>query len=91
MFWTEEDVKPVVNEVVKLFGPVGYMTTEKPVLCNVSLATKEFGKLWYGDITDDTPTLTKKMGTLAQSIKQKIYILSDDSFDFDECLLVINY
>lgn len=88
MFYTEEDVQPAVNEAVRLFGSVGNMSVEKNTMFNVSLATKEFGKLWYGDITSDTDTLINSLNTLSKFTQQNIYVL-DDNFDFDNPLLVI--
>ena len=91
MFYTEEDVQPVVTLAEKLFGKVGNMSMEKNTLYNVSIATREFGKLWYGDIEGsiaDTDTLVSKFSELSRFVNQKIYIL-DDQFDFNKPILVI--
>lgn len=92
MFYTEEDVQPAVTLAVKLFGKAGNMSLEKNTLYNVSIATREYGKLWYGDIDGsmaDTDTLMFKFSELGRFVNQKIYIL-DDQFDFNKPILVIS-
>ena len=49
MFYTEEDIQPVVDAVTAVFGAVGNMSNERGVLKNVTVSTPEFGKVWYGD------------------------------------------
>jgi hypothetical protein len=91
MFYTEEDVQPVVTLAEKLFGKVGNMSMEKNTLYNVSIATREFGKLWYGDISGNltnTDVLVNSLTELSKFTQQKIYIL-DDQFDFNKPILVI--
>jgi hypothetical protein len=92
MFYTEEDIQPAVTLAVKLFGKAGNMSLEKNTLYNVSIATREYGKLWYGDIDGsmaDTDTLMSKFSELGRFVNQKIYIL-DDQFDFNKPILVIS-
>lgn len=89
MFYVEEDVQPAVDMAKKLFGKVGSMSLEKNTMHDVSIATREFGKLWYGDLTMDTATLVNKMSELGTAINQHIYIL-DEKFDFDQPVLKIN-
>lgn len=81
MFYSEEDVTPYVNEVEKLFGKSGRMDIGKNVLYNVSIATKEFGKLWYGDL--NTFDLVDKLKVLETTLNTKMYIISADGVDFD--------
>jgi ABC-type lipopolysaccharide export system ATPase subunit len=50
MFYTEEDVAPVARIAVEMFGPNGNMLDGKTVVQNVIIGTKEFGKIWYGDV-----------------------------------------
>lgn len=91
MFYSEDDVQPAVNEAIKLFGPVGNMSMERNTMYNVSIATKEFGKLWYGDIDGarfNTTAIANALAALSKLMQQKVYIL-DDSFDFDKPLLTM--
>lgn len=83
MFWNEEDVQPAVNKAVELFGPVGRMAYGKNVRHNMSVATKEFGKIWYGDIDMDDATFTERCKALSTEIKQTLYLFSlDNSYDY---------
>ena len=67
MFYTAEDVSPAVKVVADVFGKVGNMETGKNVLYNVSIFSRQYGKLWYGDlvnegISDKLTTLSTKLG-----------------------------
>ena len=53
MFWQAEDVQPAVKAVAEVFGKVGAMETGKNVLYNVSIFSRQYGKLWYGDLIND--------------------------------------
>lgn len=90
MFWTEEDVQPMVTDLVDAFGPQGLITNEGNTLKNVCIATREYGKLWYGDITDSNETLVTKLSKIIGVYKQDIYLLAEDTFDFNTPLLKIN-
>ncbi len=50
MFYTEEDVEPVAKIATEMFGPNGNMLDGRNVTKNVIIGTKEFGKIWYGDV-----------------------------------------
>ena len=89
MFYTEEDVTPSVLEATKLFGQVGNINTGKHVINNVSIATRKFGKLWYGDIDGTPGEIAQKLSQLNKFTQQTVYIL-DDRFDFNTPVLVIN-
>lgn len=78
MFWQSEDVQPAVNVAVKMFGPQGNMETGKNVVYNVSIFTREFGKLWYGDLITDG--LADKLRMLSAAINMTVYVI-DDNFD----------
>jgi hypothetical protein len=79
MFYSIEDVTPAVDMATKIFGTVGNIATGKNVLYNVSVATREFGKLWYGDIA--SPDVVSLLNTLSNFTRQKVYIL-DESFNY---------
>lgn len=88
MFYTEEDIIPAVEMAQDLFGMVGNVATESNTMMNVSIATREYGKVWYGDIDGkyDTPAIVEKLAELSKFLQQKVYIL-DDNFDFDNPVL----
>lgn len=78
MFWQAEDVQPAVNVAVKMFGPQGTMETGKTVLYNANIFTREFGKLWYGDLITDG--LADRLKMLSVAINMTVYVV-DDNFD----------
>lgn len=87
MFYTEEDVTPAVTAAIELFGPVGAISNDKNVVKNVSIATREFGKLWYGDV--DKATVKEKCLSLGARINQKIYMFeAHDNFEFNNNTLI---
>ena len=86
MFWTEEDVRPAVEAAVRVFGKTGNMMSGKSVMYNMSVASKEFGKLWYGDV-EQSSELVGMLNALSESINQKVYLL-DEQFDFNSPILM---
>lgn len=57
MFYTEEDVQPVIDVVIEKLGVVGNMAHGRGVLPNITVSTPEFGKVWYGDYVGTTDQL----------------------------------
>ena len=78
MFWQAEDVQPAVNAAVKMFGRQGRMDTGKNVFYNVSVFTREYGKLWYGDIGKDG--IEEKLKMLSASINMNVSLV-DENFE----------
>jgi hypothetical protein len=78
MFYTAEDVQPAVNAAVKMFGRQGRMDTGKNVFYNVSVFTREYGKLWYGDISKDG--IEEKLKMLSASINMNVSLV-DEHFE----------
>jgi hypothetical protein len=62
MFYVEEDIAPVVDIITRRLGPAGTMTYGKNVLMNVTLSTREFGTVWYGDF-EGTPVMLENIVT----------------------------
>ena len=86
MFYTEEDVLPYVVEVEKVFGKSGEMDVGKNVLYNVAIATREFGKIWYGDLT--TFDLADKLKSLETALNTKLFVISADGVDFNTAMSI---
>ena len=88
MFYVDEDVVSAVKEATRIFGTVGNIdiNSDKKYM-NVSICTRQFGKIWYGDISKQS--IPELLNTLSKSIQQKAYIL-DDRFDFNSPVLVSN-
>lgn len=77
MFYTEEDVQPVVDMTTELFGTIGNMSAEKNVLKNVIIFSKQYGKLWYGDIEDQLDNIHVKCAQIAQKFSINVEPVND--------------
>ena len=82
MFYDEVDVQSAVNVATEMFGTVGRMLHGKNVLYNITLATREFGKIWYGDMDTIAMSPQTQCGVLSQRINQTVYMF-DNSNTFD--------
>lgn len=78
MFWQAEDVQPAVKVVTEVFGPVGRMQAGKNVLYNISIFSREYGKLWYGDLVNEG--ISEKLTTLSTKLGMSLSVV-DDSFE----------
>ena len=79
MFYTEEDVEPVVKVATELFGPVGNMLmTGKFVTQNVIVGTREFGKIWYGDVAGTPDYVNELCEILSKRINQQVLVVTDN-------------
>jgi hypothetical protein len=74
MFWTEEDISPVVQVANSVFGPVGNMSMEPNTNYNVAIETARFGKIWYGDVEGGVETLIRKKQELERLIGEDVAI-----------------
>lgn len=79
MFYSEEDIQPAVQVATELFGPVGNMIYGKNVTKNVLIGTREFGKIWYGDVEGDVEFITGLCSVLSQRIGQTAMVV-DETF-----------
>lgn len=87
MFWQEEDVQPAVDRAVEMFGRVGSVHYGKSVKMNISLATKEYGKIWYGDVDMDDNTFMTNCSNLAKALNSNIYIFdAGNNFDYSTAI-----
>lgn len=57
----EEDVEQLVSKIVSLIGPQGkYVESAKTALLSVTIESKKYGRLWYGDLDiNDADKLTE--------------------------------
>ena len=79
MFYTAEDIQPAVQVATELFGSVGIMMEGKNVTKNVLIGTREFGKIWYGDVDGDVDFINGLCGVLSQRIGFTA-VMVDESF-----------
>ena len=78
MFWQAEDIQPAVKVVAEVFGKVGNMETGKNVLYNVSIFSRQYGKLWYGDLVNDG--ISEKLTSLSTKLGMSLSVI-DDNFE----------
>jgi hypothetical protein len=78
MFWQAEDIQPAVKVVAEVFGKVGSMETGKNVLYNVSIFSRQYGKLWYGDLVNDG--ISEKLTSLSTKLGMSLSVI-DDNFE----------
>ncbi len=74
MFWTEEDISPVVKAAEVIFGVNGNMSNEPNVVKNVCIVSPRLGKIWYGDVDGGMATLTKKTEILAKNVNEPLFL-----------------
>ena len=74
MFWTEEDIQPVVNAVARRMGKAGRMSYGKQVLMNVVVSTPEFGPVWYGDFEGTVDDLAKIVSELSAETGYVVHV-----------------
>ena len=78
MFYTEEDIQPAVQVAIELFGPMGNMLPGgRFVTQDVIIATKEFGKLWYGDVSGTADYVNELCDIMSKRINQRVFIVND--------------
>jgi hypothetical protein len=78
MFYSVDDIQPAVQVATELFGPVGSMMDGKNVTKNVLIGTREFGKIWYGDVEGDLEFITGLCSVLTQRIGQTAMVVEDN-------------
>ena len=79
MFYTDEDVTPAVQTATELFGPVGNLLNEgRFITRNVIVGTREFGKLWYGDVEGTVDYVNELCEILSKRINQQVMIVDDN-------------
>jgi hypothetical protein len=78
MFYSEEDIQPAVQVATELFGPVGVMLPSgKFVAKNVIIGTREFGKLWYGDVDGSEEYVKELCDIMTKRIGQNVSIVNE--------------
>ena len=77
MFYTEEDVEPVVQIAKEVFGPIGNLLEGKNVMKNILIGTNEFGKIWYGDIEGDSDYILGLCRVMSQRVGQSVTVVHE--------------
>ena len=77
MFYSAEDVQPVADIAVQLFGRNGNLLEGKNVTKNVIIGSNEFGKIWYGDVDGDMEYVRSLCAVLTQRVGQNISVVTE--------------
>ena len=77
MFYSAEDVQPVADIAVQLFGRNGNLLEGKNVTKNVIIGSNEFGKIWYGDVDGDMEYVRSLCTVLTQRVGQNISVVTE--------------
>ena len=89
MFYVEEDITPAVNAASNLFGRTGRFLTGKNVIQNASIATREFGKIWHGDI--DANDYESRLTALSNRLKTAVYLFdATNGYNFEDAITTSN-
>ncbi len=72
MFYTEEDVQPIAQIAVEMFGPNGNMLEGRNITKNVIIGTKGFGKIWYGDVDGDAQFVADMCTTMSTRVNMAV-------------------
>jgi len=78
MFYTEEDVTPVVRTAERVFGKQNlYFPGSQYKYC--TLITREFGKIWVGELNlSDRADTQQKLNLLSDTLDKRIFITNGD-------------
>jgi hypothetical protein len=72
MYWNEDDIQPVVNTAVEIFGKPAQYQPEPFVY--ISIETPRFGTIWYGDVNGDINSVTEKATVLMSKLGEKVIV-----------------
>lgn len=70
MFYTEEDILPVVTAAEEVFGTQAQYFPDPYVY--VSVETPKYGCIWYGEINGDYAKVRELLVTLSAKIGEKV-------------------
>lgn len=81
MFYTHEDIQPAVELAQRVLGKQNtYLPTANNSLHGISVATREYGKLWHGDLYYGDK-LFHQLESLSATLNQVVYLIHSFSFD----------
>ena len=88
MFWQEEDVQPAVNAATSIFGEPNQYFYGDNVFKNVTIMTREYGKIWFGDVQLDETLeggFRDSLRSLSKRINQRVcFSFADGGYDFSD-------
>jgi hypothetical protein len=81
MFYVEEDITPAVAVATQVFGKSGRILIGDSVMYNAAVVTREFGKIWHGDL--DLRSIEWCMNVLTTRLKTTVYLFDGNNhFNF---------
>lgn len=72
MFWTEEDIQPVVDAAVKMFGSQGMYYYYPSNVCMLTVSSPKFGKIWHGEVEKTQQQATDMVKALSQATNEPL-------------------
>ncbi len=80
MFWTKEDVDHIGQILVEVLGPQGNLDDRRNVTKNVIVATNEYGKLWYGDVSGNLEYVEGLCAVLTKRIGKNVFVVATENW-----------
>lgn len=77
MYFTADEIQPVVDVVTSTLGPQGIMLEGKGISRNIILGSPQFGKLWYGDVDGNLEYVENLCSILSQRTSQRITVVPE--------------
>lgn len=88
MFWLAEDIRPATEVAIKIFGQPNIYVQDSPFK-NISIATGEFGKVWFGDVDlNSIEELQNSINILSDTLNQRVYVLNYSGQTIEDALFV---
>lgn len=72
MFYTAEDVQPVVNAAIEVFGKQAQYRPSPFVY--ISIEIPKYGCVWYGDVSGDYSTVKELSNKLSTKLNEPVRV-----------------
>jgi hypothetical protein len=72
MFWTEEDIQPVVDAATKMFGSQGMYYYYPSNVCMLTVSSPKFGKIWHGEVEKTQQQVAEMVAALSQATNERL-------------------
>lgn len=75
MFYTEEDIQPVVNSAIKTFGKQGqYHYYPSKVVNMLTISSNKYGKIWYGEVEQTSTEIFENLKKLMKDTGEDLSV-----------------
>lgn len=73
MFYTEEDIQPVVDAAIKVFGSQGqYHYYPSQIVNMLTITSKKYGKIWYGEVEKSYAQIIENLDYLKKTTDEEL-------------------